>query len=114
MKGVFIEMGVDAGGDDWDDRLVVPLTTASRRLFNRPYLEQIVMRAEDAREVPRIAEEVRNLLRVRHSIAPAEPDDFFVREPEPTWGKPRLEMSASLSCALDCSLRPSRCLPGAW
>ena len=96
VKGVFIEMGVDAGGDDWDDRLVVPLTTASRRLFNRPHLEQIVMRAEDAREVPRIAEEVRNLLRLRHSITPAEPDDFFVREPADV-GKAAAEMSASLS-----------------
>jgi putative ABC transport system permease protein len=96
VKGVFTPMGVDAGGDDWDDRLVVPLTTASRRLFNRPYLEQIVMRVNDARQVPRVAEEVRNLLRVRHSIAAGEPDDFFVREPVDV-GNAAAEMSASLS-----------------
>jgi putative ABC transport system permease protein len=96
VKGVFIPLGVDAGGDDWDDRVIVPFTTASRRLFNRPYLEQIVMRVDDARRVPQVAEGVRNLLRVRHSIAAGEPDDFFVREPADI-GNAAAEMSASLS-----------------
>lgn len=82
VKGVFIEMGTNAGGDDWDDRIVVPMTTSARRLFNRPYLEQIVMLVDDARRVPEVAERVRELLRVRHNIGPGQPDDFFVREPE--------------------------------
>jgi putative ABC transport system permease protein len=96
VKGVFVPLGVDAGGDDWDDRLIVPLTTASRRLFNRPYLEQIVIRATDARQAPDVAEQVRNLLRVRHSISPGENDDFFVREPDDV-GNTAAEMSSSLS-----------------
>jgi ABC-type antimicrobial peptide transport system permease subunit len=78
---VFIEMGVDAGGDDWDHRIVVPLTTTTRRLFGRPYLEQIVMLAGDASLTGETAERVRELLRVRHGIKPGMPDDFFVREP---------------------------------
>jgi putative ABC transport system permease protein len=82
VKGVFIEMGVNAGGDDWDDRIVVPLTTSARRLFNRPYLEQIVIQVSDLRRMPETAERVRNLLRVRHGIAAGKLDDFFVREPE--------------------------------
>ena len=82
VTGVFIEMGTNAGGDDWDDRVVVPMTTSARRLFNRPYLEQIVMLVDDARRVPEVAERVRDLLRVRHNIGPGQPDDFFVREPE--------------------------------
>jgi putative ABC transport system permease protein len=82
VKGLFIEMGTDAGGDDWDDRIVVPYTTATRRLFNRPSLEQVVIRVSDASRMAETAERVRGLLRVRHQIAPGEPDDFFVREPE--------------------------------
>jgi len=82
VKGVFLEMGTNAGGDDWDDRVVVPLTTATRRLFGRPYLEQIVIRVSDPRRVTETAERVRELLRVRHDLSPGEPDDFFVREPE--------------------------------
>ena len=96
VKGVFIETGVDAGGDDWDDRIVLPFTTTSRRLFNRPYLEQIVMRVDDARRVPAVAEQVRNLLRVRHAIAPGDRDDFFVREPVDTENA-AAETSSSLS-----------------
>ncbi|HLA89265.1 MAG TPA: ABC transporter permease [Gemmatimonadaceae bacterium] len=82
VKGVFIEMGASAGGDDWDDRIVVPFTTSARRLLNRPYLEQIVLRVDDVSRVRETAERVRALLRTRHNIGPGEADDFFVREPE--------------------------------
>lgn len=99
VKAVFIEMGTNAGGDDWDDRIVVPLTTATRRLFGRPSLEQIVIRVNDARRLPETAERVRSLLRVRHQIASGNPDDFFVREPEDIQGA-ALETSSTLSTLL--------------
>jgi putative ABC transport system permease protein len=83
VKGVFIHMGFDAAGtDNWDDRIVVPFTTSSRRLFGRPYLEQIVFRVSEVERVPDAAEQVRSLLRVQHGIQPGMPDDFFVREPD--------------------------------
>jgi putative ABC transport system permease protein len=99
VKAVFIEMGTNAGGDDWDDRVVVPLTTATRRLFGRPSLEQIVIRVNDAQRLPETAERVRSLLRVRHQIAQDKPDDFFVREPEDVQGA-ALETSSTLSMLL--------------
>jgi putative ABC transport system permease protein len=82
VRGVAIEMGASAGGDDWDDRIVIPFTTSSRRLFGRPHLEQIVIRVSDAGRVDATAERIRELLRVRHGIAAGMEDDFFVREPE--------------------------------
>lgn len=82
VRGVAIEMGASAGGDDWDDRIVIPATTSARRLFGRPYLEQIVFRVSDPGQVAVVAERTRELLRVRHGIAPGMEDDFFVREPE--------------------------------
>lgn len=100
VKGVFIELGTDAAGvDDWDDRIVVPLTTSARRLFNRPYLEQIVFRVTDVRRLPETAERVRNLLAVRHGIGPGQPADFFVREPEDVEGA-ALETTSTLSALL--------------
>jgi putative ABC transport system permease protein len=100
VKGVFGEMGVDAAGiDDWDHRIVVPMSTSARRLFNRPYLEQIVIRVADARRVPETARRVRELLAVRHGISPGQPDDFFVREPEDVEGA-ALETSSTLSALL--------------
>lgn len=100
VKGVFGEMGMDAAGiDDWDHRIVVPLTTSTRRLFNRPYYEQIVIRVADARRVPETARRVRELLAVRHGIAPGQPDNFFVREPEDVEGA-ALETASTLSALL--------------
>jgi ABC-type antimicrobial peptide transport system permease subunit len=99
VKGVFIEMGVDAGGDDWDHRIVVPFTTSSRRLFERPYLEQIVLRVADASRVKETASRVRDLLRVRHGMGPGRPDDFFVREPADVEGA-ALETASTLSLLL--------------
>jgi len=100
VKGVFIELGTDSAGiDDWDDRIVVPLTTSARRLFNRPYLEQIVFRVTDVRRVPEAAGRVRDLLAVRHGIGPGQPADFFVREPEDVEGA-ALEASSTLSALL--------------
>ena len=96
VKGVFIEMGASAGGDDWDDRIVVPFTTSSRRLFGRPYLEQIVIRVADASRMAETAQRVRELLRVRHNIGASEADDFFVREPEDVQGA-ALETSSTLA-----------------
>jgi len=82
VKGVFVEAGITPGGDDWDDRIVIPLTTASRRLFGRLYLEQIVIQVRDARALPQTVAQIQALLRERHQIRRGTEDDFFVRGPE--------------------------------
>jgi len=100
VKGVFGEMGMDAAGiDDWDHRIVVPLTTSARRLLNRPYFEQIVVRVADVRSVPQTAERIRELLAVRHGIAPGQPHDFFVREADDVEGA-ALDTASTLSALL--------------
>jgi putative ABC transport system permease protein len=81
VKGVFEEAGVAPGGDDWDDRVVIPFTTSSKQLFGRLYLEQIVIQVRDPRKLPQTAEQIRKLLRERHQIRAGAEDDFFVREP---------------------------------
>jgi putative ABC transport system permease protein len=97
VKGVFGYMGTDAAGlDDWDDRIVVPLTSSARRLFNRPYLEQIVVRVDEPQHVPETAGRIRELLAVRHGIAPGQPHDFFVREPDDVEGA-ALDTASTLS-----------------
>jgi ABC-type antimicrobial peptide transport system permease subunit len=83
VKGVFQEIGQTANGEeDQDDRLVVPFTTSSRRLLNRPYVEQIVINVPNLDNIPVVAERIRTLLRTRHAINAGEADDFFVREPD--------------------------------
>lgn len=83
VKGVFQEIGQAANGEeDQDDRLVIPFSTSSRRLLNRPYVEQIVINVPNLDNIPQVAERIRTLLRSRHAINAGENDDFFVREPD--------------------------------
>src|SRR6185503_12109812 len=83
VKGVFREIGQTANGEeDQDDRLVIPFSTSSRRLLNRPYVEQIVINVPNLDNIPEVAERIRTLLKSRHAIGAGEADDFFVREPD--------------------------------
>jgi ABC-type antimicrobial peptide transport system permease subunit len=82
VKGVFKPVGASAGRSDWDFRVIVPLSTATKRMFGRTHLEQIIIQVDDPDKVAQTAEDIRVLLRERHGIGPGDADDFFVREPE--------------------------------
>jgi len=80
--GVFPELGAAAVKDDWDFRVVVPVSTSTKRLFGRTYLEQIVIQVQDTSKLHETAEQVRATLRELHGIPAGGADDFYVREPE--------------------------------
>ncbi len=82
IKGVFRTKGASLGGGNRDNRIVVPISTASRRLFNQTHLNQIMVQVDDLAEMENVAENVTRLLRERHQIAPSEPDDFRLRLPK--------------------------------
>ena len=79
VKGELQWKGISAAGRDRDDRIVIPITTYTRRLFRDIYLTQIVITIEDTDKMDKTVEDVRTLLRERHKIAPGEPDDFAMR-----------------------------------
>jgi len=74
--------GISAAGRDRDDRIVIPITTYTRRLFRDVPLTQIVITVADTKKVNESVEDVRALLRERHKIGPGEPDDFAMRTPQ--------------------------------
>jgi putative ABC transport system permease protein len=84
--GVFKKMGASPGGGNLDDRIFVPLSTASRRLFNLTNLSQLVVQVKGNGTVVPAAERVKQFLRERHHIAPGMPDDFSVRYAEQMLG----------------------------
>lgn len=77
--GVLAQRGTSPMGMDMDSRVVIPYTTASRRVFNTTYISLIRMAAADPDQVERIEKQVADLLRDRHRIQPGFPDDFRVR-----------------------------------
>jgi putative ABC transport system permease protein len=66
-----------APGDGQFDAVYVPFTTV-HRLLNVTNLNDITITASSTGDVTRIAKEVTDLLRTRHGIGPAAPDDFTV------------------------------------
>jgi len=78
IKGLLEHHDVSPGGDDENNRAVIPLTTGLRRVFNQNHLTYIRVRMKDAADVPRAAEEVRQLMHAQHHITPPEQDDFSV------------------------------------
>jgi putative ABC transport system permease protein len=67
-----------AVGDDQFDAVYIPLTTV-HRLLNLTKLNTITVTAQSAAATSRVAKDVTTLLRQRHHIGDAAPDDFVVR-----------------------------------
>ena len=81
VVGVLTRRGANPMGMDMDNRVVVPLSTAMKRMFNTTALSAVRMRANGVDEVDAVGARVATLLRERHRIGPGDTDDFAVRTP---------------------------------
>ncbi len=93
--GVTKPKGVDATGTDQDDLIIVPLTTAMRRLVNVTYVDRIYVQAENAAALPRAETQVRRVLRKRHRLR-GKSDDFTIQN-QATLLKTERETSQSMT-----------------
>ena len=79
--GVLQAKGADAGGMPQDDKVLVPVTTAMRRLLNVDYVDRIFVQAQSRDLVGAVTRGVADLLRQRHALDVAnQPDDFTIRD----------------------------------
>ena len=99
--GVLAVKGQTGHGQDQDDAILVPWTTAQRKIRGRTFtwLDDIVCSAVSMQAVPAAIDEITALLRQRHRIAPGEPDDFNVRRPDEVI-KGHIEASRTLEILL--------------
>lgn len=80
--GVLEPKGQTTWGQDQDDLVILPFTTAQRRVFGTPLfnlVDMILVSARSPGAVSEAATQIRLLLRQRHRILPGEEDDFTVR-----------------------------------
>jgi putative ABC transport system permease protein len=56
----------------------VPYTTVQKKLQGQQHIHNIAVSAATADTLP-VAEAIRETLRIRHKLAPGDPDDFMVR-----------------------------------
>ncbi len=80
--GVLASKGQSTQGQDQDDTIIVPLTTAQKKLFGMqfPGMVRLILVQATAPEVMKDVEnQINDLLRQRHHIQPKQDNDFSVR-----------------------------------
>ena len=78
--GVLAAKGQNAGGQDQDDVIIMPSTTAQNRLSGNIRLNQILASAADADGIDAAQEEIKGLMRESHKLSMSgDEDDFTVR-----------------------------------
>ena len=77
--GVLESKGQSSMGQDQDDIVIVPLTTAQERLMGITYVRSINIQVSSADKIEQVQSEVETLLRQRHHIRSGKEDDFTVR-----------------------------------
>jgi len=78
VKGVLEGRGTSPMGGDFDDRVIVPITTAMRRLMNVDYVGAIRIITGDVSRMGEQADAIRELIHRRHHITPPQEDDFRI------------------------------------
>ena len=81
VKGVLVSRGAGPGGGSLDGVLFIPVTTASKRLFQRDYLTTITAQLYDPSRPGPSIESIKTILRERHGIVPPGEDDFTISDP---------------------------------
>jgi putative ABC transport system permease protein len=82
--GLLRPRGAGPAGGSLDNIVVIPVNTASRRLFNRDFLTMVLVQIKNAQRGGEAADKVTTLLRQRHHIQPPALDDFTVTNPAAT------------------------------
>jgi len=84
VVGVLDRKGQSSWGQDQDDVVVIPLTTANKRVLGptQPLatsVNAISVRVRDGEDMKAAEEEIKQLLRQRHKLQGYQEDDFYIR-----------------------------------
>lgn len=77
--GVLKKKGQSSMGQDQDDVIIVPMTTAQERMLGVNYVHSINVQVSSPDIMDEVQEDIETLLRQRHHIAKGQEDDFNVR-----------------------------------
>ena len=85
IVGVLASKGQTMQGQDQDDIVVIPFSTAERKVLGTQFLGTvgIMLAATERRDqIPAVVQDIKQLLRARHRIPATEEDDFTIRTME--------------------------------
>ncbi len=79
VVGTLSAKGQSGGGQDQDDTVVIPYTSALERLTGGTSIGGLMVSAVDAQHIDSVQSQITGLLEQRHGIVAGHPDDFQVR-----------------------------------
>jgi len=82
VTGVLEGKGFSPTGFDQDDFVVMPLTTAQKRITGVEWLDDIFFSAESREAIPEVTRRIIGVMRERHHLRAGDDDDFNIRTPE--------------------------------
>ena len=91
--------GLSMSGQDQDDTIIIPYTTAQKKLMGITWLDDILCSAVSQDVIKLAGQQARALLRDRHHLRPEQDDDFNIRNPEDII-QAQLEASRTLTLLL--------------
>lgn len=84
VVGLLAPKGQSASGSDQDDTLVVPYTTAIKKIRGngQTWLDDVLCSTRRPEDIAPATDAIHALLRQRHHLGPEQDDDFNIRHPE--------------------------------
>src|ERR1700690_1438132 len=79
VLGVLTIKGANTGGQDMDDTIIVPYTTAMKRFSGATTVRQVNVSTASADLLVPVQNEITDLIRQRHRIQAGRDDDFIIR-----------------------------------
>ncbi len=82
VVGVLEEKGQSPNGQDQDDTVLIPVTTAQKKIFGVPFpgmVRTIMVKARSTDDLASAENQIKELLNQRHHIGPRQDPDYSVR-----------------------------------
>jgi putative ABC transport system permease protein len=76
--GVLTSKGAGMGGQNQDDRIIVPYTTAMKRITGNKYLRSVNVQIVSADRMAAAQQQITSMLRQRHRLPDGSDDDFNI------------------------------------
>lgn len=83
--GVLTPKGQSITGQDQDDFVVIPFSTAERKVLGTRFLGTvgiILVATQSRHDIPSVVDDIKDLLRARHHLQSSDEDDFTIRTME--------------------------------
>ncbi len=83
--GILASKGQSITGQDQDDFVVLPFSTAERKVLGTKFLGTvgiILVATQTRHDIPAVVDDIKELLRTRHRLHQTEEDDFTIRTME--------------------------------